>query len=116
MALVLDAIEAAVDVAPRVHRHRLEHAGYPRPDQIARIARLGVITVNQPSYLRDSGDDFLARLDERAHHLQPLKDELDAGVAVVLSSGSTSPAALNIYSAAITDEHCRERQSGRTRH
>ena len=118
MALVLDAIEAAVDVAPRVHRHRLEHAGYPRPDQIARIARLGVITVNQPSYLRDSGDDFLARLDERAHHLQPLRDELDAGVAVVLSSDSdvASYRPSTQSHPLSTDEHCRERQSGRTRH
>jgi predicted amidohydrolase YtcJ len=72
MAIVLDAIEAAVDFAPRDHRHRLEHAGYPTPELIARIARLGVITVNQPSYLHDSGDDFLARLGERAHRLQPL--------------------------------------------
>lgn len=86
--LVLDAIEAAVALAPRDHRHRLEHAGYPTLGQITRIARLGVITVNQPSYLRDSGDDFLVRLGDRAHHLQPLRDELDAGVAVVLSSDS----------------------------
>ena len=47
-----------------------------------------MVTVNQPSYLRDSGDDFLTRLGERAQRLQPLRDELDAGVAVVLSSDS----------------------------
>jgi predicted amidohydrolase YtcJ len=88
MALVLDAIEAAVALAPRDHRHRLEHAGYPTAEQIARIAQLGVITVNQPSYLRDSGDDFLVSLGDRAHRLQPLRDELAAGVAVVLSSDS----------------------------
>ena len=49
---------------------------------------LGVITVNQPSYLYDSGDEFLARLGERAHRLQPLRAELDEGVHVVLSSDS----------------------------
>lgn len=84
----LDAIEAAITAEPREHRHRLEHAGYPTPAQIARIARLGVITVNQPRYLHDSGDEFLARLGPRAHGLQPLRDELSAGVKVVLSSDS----------------------------
>ena len=84
----LDAIEAAISVEPREHRHRLEHAGYPTGPQIERIARLGVITVNQPRYLHDSGDEFLARLGPRAHGLQPLRDELTAGVKVVLSSDS----------------------------
>jgi hypothetical protein len=88
IGLVLDAFEAAVGEAPREHRHRLEHAGYPTADQIRRMARLGVITVNQPRYLHDSGDEFLARLGDRAHGLQPLRDELDAGVRVVLSSDS----------------------------
>jgi predicted amidohydrolase YtcJ len=84
----LDAIEAAVSAEPREHRHRLEHAGYPTAAQIQRIARLGVITVNQPRYLFDSGDEFLRRLGPRAHGLQPLRDELTAGIKVVLSSDS----------------------------
>jgi predicted amidohydrolase YtcJ len=84
----LDAIEAAASASPRDHRHRLEHAGYPSQADIGRIARLGVITVNQPRYLHDSGDEFLVRLGTRAHELQPLRDELDMGVKVVLSSDS----------------------------
>jgi predicted amidohydrolase YtcJ len=44
--------------------------------------------VNQPTYLYDSGDEFLARLGARAHGLQPLRDELDAGIPVVVSSDS----------------------------
>jgi hypothetical protein len=55
---------------------------------VKRIADLGVITVNQPRYLHDSGDEFLERLGERAHRLIPLREELDAGVLVVLSSDS----------------------------
>ena len=47
---------------------------------------LGVITVNQPSYLYESGDEFLARLGDRAQWLQPLRAELEDGVRVVLSS------------------------------
>ena len=103
MAAVLDALEAAVHEAPREHRHRLEHAGYPTPGLVQRIARLGAITINQPNYLRDSGDEFLARLGERAHRLQPLRDELDAGITVVLSSDSdvTSYRPLDTIAAAI---------------
>jgi len=88
MAAVLDALEAAVAAAPRDHRHRLEHAGYPTPALIERIARLGAITVNQTNYLYDSGDEFLARLGDRAQGLLPLRDELAAGIPVVLSSDS----------------------------
>lgn len=85
----LDAIDAAVRAQPRDdHRHRLEHAGYPTGEQVRRIAQLGVITVNQPRYLHDSGDEFLSRLGDRAHGLQPLRAELEAGVTVVLSSDS----------------------------
>jgi predicted amidohydrolase YtcJ len=47
-----------------------------------------VITVNQPSYLVDSGDEFVVRLGPRAQRLQPLREELEAGVRVVLSSDS----------------------------
>lgn len=88
IGIVLDAIEAAVQAQPREHRHRLEHAGYPTGEQIRRMAQLGVITVNQPRYLHDSGDEFLAGLGDRAHGLQPLRDEIQAGITVVLSSDS----------------------------
>jgi predicted amidohydrolase YtcJ len=88
MSLVLDAIETAVEREPREHRHRLEHAGYPTPELLARIAADSVITVNQPTYLVDSGDEFLVRLRDRAHGLQPLRSELMAGIPMVLSSDS----------------------------
>jgi hypothetical protein len=85
----LDAFEAAGLAHPRTDaRHRIEHAGCPTPDQIHRMADLGVIAVNQPGYLYDSGDEFLERLGERAHMIQPFRAELDAGVTVVLSSDS----------------------------
>jgi predicted amidohydrolase YtcJ len=84
---VLDAIEAAVRADPGSdRRHRIEHCGYPTPDQLERMARLGVVAVNQPNYLHDQGDEFLVRLGDRAHRLQPMRSELEAGVRVVLSS------------------------------
>lgn len=84
---VLDAIEAAMEAHPRPDpRHRIEHCGYPRPDQLERMAQLGVIAVNQPNYLHDQGDEFLSRLGDRAQQLQPMRAELDAGVRIALSS------------------------------
>ena len=58
------------------------------PEQIARMARLGVIAINQPSYLYEMGDQFIADFGERVHALQPWRDELEAGVRVVISSDS----------------------------
>ncbi len=85
--IALDAIERAMRAAPRAEpRHRIEHAGLPTPTQLDRIAALGIIAVNQPRYLHDSGDEFLRRLGPRADRLQPLRDELTRGIAVVLSS------------------------------
>ena len=88
MTTVVEILERAIARAPRDHRHRLEHAGYPTPELIERIASLGIITVNQPNFLHDSGDEFLSRLGARAHGLQPLRRELDAGIMIVLSSDS----------------------------
>lgn len=85
---VLDAYEAAFAAAPRADaRHRIEHGGGPRPDQLERMARLGVIVVGQPRYFHDAGDDWLAAFDEaRAHRLQPYRDMVGAGVEFVIST------------------------------
>jgi predicted amidohydrolase YtcJ len=101
----LNVIEAAMRAAPRVdNRHRIEHCGYPTPAQINRMARLGVIPVNQPNFLVDSGDDFIRHLGERAHRLQPIREELDAGIRPVLSSDAfvSSLRPLDTISAAMT--------------
>jgi predicted amidohydrolase YtcJ len=86
IAMTLDAIEAGSG-GRSGGRHRIEHAGYPA-GELERIARLGVTLVNQPGYLYDFGDTFLKTLGKRAHWLQPLRDELRAGIPVVLSSDS----------------------------
>jgi hypothetical protein len=85
---VLDAYEAALRTQPRAdHRHRIEHCGGPRPDQIERMAELGVVAVGQPRYFWDAGDSWLAALDpQRAHRLQPYREMIDAGVRFALSS------------------------------
>ncbi|HEV8489984.1 MAG TPA: amidohydrolase [Candidatus Limnocylindrales bacterium] len=85
---VLDAYEAALAAHPRADaRHRIEHCGGPRPDQIERMARLGVIAIGQPRYFHDAGDDWLAALDgPRAHRLQPYRELAEAGVRFVIST------------------------------
>jgi len=85
---VLDAYEAALDADPRDdHRHRIEHCGGPRPDQLERMARLGVIVVGQPRYFWDAGDAWLAAFDPaRAHRLQPYREMAADGVRFALSS------------------------------
>jgi predicted amidohydrolase YtcJ len=85
---VLDAYDAALTAHPRDdHRHRIEHCGGPRPDQLERMARLQVMAVGQPRYFWDAGDAWLAAFDpERAHRLQPYRDMLDGGVRFALSS------------------------------
>jgi predicted amidohydrolase YtcJ len=105
MAMSLDAIETAMRAAPRVDtRHRIEHCGYPTPAQVRQMASLGVIPINQPNFLVDSGDDFIRHLGQRAHRLQPIREELDAGIRPVLSSDAfvSSLRPLDTISAAMT--------------
>jgi predicted amidohydrolase YtcJ len=85
---VLDAYEAALRAYPRDdHRHRIEHCGGPRPDQVARMTSLGVMAVGQPRYFWDAGDAWLRVLDpDRAHRLQPYREFIEAGVRFALSS------------------------------
>lgn len=85
--IALDAIEGAMSQSSRRGPgDRLEHCGYPTPQDIQRMARLGVFAVNQPLYLRDMGDELLQRLGQRAQRLEPMREEWEAGVTVVLSS------------------------------
>ena len=89
IGLVLDGFERGASAASRAGaRPRIEHAGFPRASGVERMRTLGVIAVQQPSYLFDYGDEYLASLGELAHELQPWRDELDAGVRVVISSDS----------------------------
>ena len=103
---VLDAYEAALAAHPRAdHRHRIEHGGGPRPDQIERMARLGVMVVGQPRYFWDAGDAWLKVLDaDRAHRLQPYRELLGAGVRFALSSDApvASHRPLDTISSAVT--------------
>lgn len=63
--LVLDAYETAQRLHPRPDvRHRIEHCGVTRPDQLSRMARLQVVPVPQGRFLHDFGDGFIDALGE----------------------------------------------------
>ena len=89
IGLTLDGFDRGMRAHPRPDaRPRIEHAGYPTLAGIERMRALDAIAVQQPSYLFDYGDEYHTLLGDLAHDLQPYRDELDAGVRVVLSSDS----------------------------
>ncbi len=86
--LALDAVEKAQRERPRPDaRHRIEHAGLVRPDQLARFARLNLAAVVQPNFLRYFGDDYAAIMGpDRMDWLYRGRAFLDSGVRLVGSS------------------------------
>ncbi|MFJ5807821.1 amidohydrolase [Streptomyces sp. NPDC093093] len=86
--LALDALERAQGLRPRPDaRHRIEHAGLIRPDQLPRFAALGLSAVVQPNFLRYFGDDYAAVMGpERAPWMYRGRGFLDHGVTLVGSS------------------------------
>ncbi|WP_435157999.1 amidohydrolase [Amycolatopsis sacchari] len=86
--LALDAIAEAQAKVPRPDaRHRIEHCGLVRDDQLPRLAELGLTAVLQPEFLWDNGDDYSDVLGpDRAGWLYRGRALLDAGVAIASSS------------------------------
>jgi predicted amidohydrolase YtcJ len=84
----LDWIEEAQRARPRPDaRHRIEHCGLVRPDQLDRIASLGLIPVVQPAFLATFGDDYATIMgEERAPWMYRGRSFLDRGITVAGSS------------------------------
>ena len=78
----LNAIEAAMEANPAPdRRHRIEHCGWLRPDQMERMARLSVLPVPQPSFLYWFGDLYLTVVEkERAAASHPFRDWIAKGL------------------------------------
>ncbi len=84
---VLDAIEYAGGGSTENYRHRIEHCGLPIPPMAERIKRLNVIPVLQPVFLWYDGDVYMERVGQsRSRWLYPVKELLDAGLNVALST------------------------------
>ena len=87
MGIMLDAVEAAMAAAPDGDiRHRIEHSTWPTAEQLARIARLGMVPVTQPGSIAELGDIWRDHLGERVHHAMPLRDQLELGIRPAISS------------------------------
>ncbi len=86
--LCLDAYGKALAKHPRAEaRHRIEHAMLLWPDQIGRLARLGILPVYQPEFLMRFGDAYVSAIgDARAHRLMPYAETQAAGLPLVFSS------------------------------
>ena len=86
--LCLDAYGKAQAKLPRTDaRHRIEHAMLLWPDQVGRLARLGILPVYQPEFILRFGDAYTNAIGEsRAHRLMPYAETQTAGLPLVFSS------------------------------
>ncbi|MFS8099413.1 amidohydrolase [Lentzea alba] len=84
----LDAVAEAQSQRSRPDsRHRIEHCGLVRPEQLERIAALGLIPVVQPTFLWSYGDDYSEIMGEkRAPWMYRGRSFLDHGITVAGSS------------------------------
>lgn len=87
IAMVMDAVEAAQAAVPRPDmRHRIDHCGLPRRDQVARIAALGMVPIAQPGHHHQYGDGVVRAVGDLGERYNPLGDFAAAGVRFALSS------------------------------
>ncbi len=92
--MVLDAVEGAMNTAPRPDpRHRLEHAVFNTDAALQRTKDLGMVVSTQPHFVRLLGDYFKEIMgDERAARMIPTRTWLDLGVPLALGSDApTTP-------------------------
>ena len=93
--LVIEALttarrrDSALQRPPARTRHRIEHGGLIRRDQIEKLARLGMVVVVQPAFIAEFGDqlrDTLAMSGTRLDETLRVRSLLQAGVRVGGSS------------------------------
>ncbi|PZF79286.1 amidohydrolase [Jiangella anatolica] len=88
----VDQAIAVVTAAQAAHprpdaRHRVEHCGLVRPDQLPRLAAAGLTAVVQPTFLHAFGDDYSSIMgDERSGWMYRGRSFLDHGIPVAGSS------------------------------
>jgi predicted amidohydrolase YtcJ len=111
--MALNAIEAAVKLKPWPdHRHRIEHAGYVLPRQLAKMKELGVNVSASIGFCYPIGDSHIAALGEdRLRGYYPMKSFRDHGIIAAGNSDGfgTSWALTGIYGCVT-----RKSRSGRT--
>ena len=80
--IALNAIEEAVKSSEwEDHHHRIEHAGYVRPDQLERMARLGIAVSASIGFCNPIGDSHIDALgQERLKGYYPMRSFKEHGI------------------------------------
>lgn len=88
VSTVIDIYADALAGHPRRdHRHRIEHCGVCRPEDVQRMAALGVIPVPQGRFISEIGDGMLDALgSDRAPWCYRQRSFLEAGIELPGSS------------------------------
>ncbi len=91
--LAIEAFEKAQAAWPRPDaRHRIEHGGVIRDDQLSRLAALGVAVVSQPSFVYDFGDHYARQLgSDRTGWLYRGRSLLEHGIPLIGSTDRPLP-------------------------
>ena len=91
--LAIEALEKAQAAFPRMDaRHRIEHGGMIRDDQLPRLADLGVAVVSQPSFIFDFGDAYSRQVGpDRTGWLYRARSLLEHGIPLVGSTDRPLP-------------------------
>lgn len=97
------------DIQPTVP-HRIEHVQNIRPEDVHRLADLGVVASVQPIHVSDDIDVVERSVGRRGRFAYPFRDMLDAGILMTLGSDApvSSPNPLWGIHAAVT----RQRHDG----
>lgn len=88
------AVEMVVDVYKEISaygnhqlRHRIEHLGLPSSNNLMTMHALNISAVMQPVFIYELGNNFIDYLnDEYLNRLYPVKDVLNAGINLALST------------------------------
>lgn len=103
--MVVDAIEQALADRPDADaRHRIEHCGLPTPEEIGRMAQLGIRPVNQTQHYYNWGEGVEQAIGTPGERFNPLGEFRDAGVPITISSDApvAEPRPLEAIQAAVT--------------
>jgi len=105
LEMVIGAIEAALEYRPDEDaRHRIEHCGLPTPEEITRMAELGIRPVNQTQHYYNWGEGVEQAIGTPGERFNPLGEFVAAGVPVTISSDApvAEPRPLEAIQAAVT--------------
>ncbi|MFC7365126.1 MULTISPECIES: amidohydrolase [Bhargavaea] len=84
---LLNTIDKALLLHPREDaRHRIEHAGLARKDQVQRMKELGAVPTPNPAFFHEYGDGYVKNYGERALNMYPLASYREAGVQATLTA------------------------------